>query len=237
MLNISHQIIGYTPNVSIPSQLIEREINITNLLIPIIILSFSLITLAKYRNTRIIIILSKLFLSSKNIEFVIKEELRINSVSSVALVINYVIVLNTCLFLSLYHFYHLTSITSILISSITSIGFIAFQIIGLWVVGFISGETKSVKTPITETIILYETFGIILFFIALCWMLNPQHSILFLKLFLGVILLEIIVRFTKCILAVLRRGVVWYYIILYLCTLEILPLIVVYFYYKSYFMY
>ncbi len=237
LLNIAHQIVGYNSTVSIPSHLIEREFNITNLLIPIIIISFSLITLAKYRNTRIIIILSKLFLSSKNLEYILKEELRINSISSVALVINYIIVLNACLFLSFYHFFHFTTITSILFSIASSFGLIAIQIIGLWIVGFISGETKSVTVPITETVILYESFGILLFFIALCWMLNPQFSFLFLKLFLVVILVEMIVRFSKCVLSVLRRGVVWYYIILYLCTLEILPLVVVYFYFKSNFMY
>ncbi len=232
LLNIAHQIVGYNSTVSIPSHLIEREFNITNFLIPIIIVSFSLITLAKYRNTRIIIILSKLFLSSKNLEYVLKEEMRINSISSVALLINYFIVFNACLFLTSYHILHQSTPQSILYSLIISISFISLQIIGLWLVGIISGENKSINIPITETVILYETFGIILFFVALCWMLNPHLSVLFLKVFGGIILLEMIVRFSKCVLSVLKRGVVWYYIILYLCTLEILPLVVVYLYLK-----
>ena len=237
LLNITHQIVGYNSTVSIPSHLIEREFNITNFLIPIIIVSFSLITLAKYRNTRIIIILSKLFLSSKNLEYVLKEEMKINSISSIALLINYFIVFNACIFLCSYHILHQTTLHSILLSIIVSISFISMQIIGLWLVGIISGESKSINIPITETVILYETFGIILFFVALCWMLNPQLSDIFLKVFEAVIILEIIVRFSKCVISVLKRGVVWYYIILYLCTLEILPLVILYLYIKVNFIY
>jgi hypothetical protein len=134
--------------------------------------------------------------------------------------------------LTSYHILHQSTPQSILYSLIISISFISLQIIGLWLVGIISGENKSINIPITETVILYETFGIILFFVALCWMLNPHLSVLFLKVFGGIILLEMIVRFSKCVLSVLKRGVVWYYIILYLCTLEILPLVVVYLYLK-----
>lgn len=237
MLNITHQIIGYNSNIVVPSHLIEREFNVTNLLIPIIILSFSLITLAKYRNTRIITILAKLFLSSKNLDYVLKEEMRLNSISSVSLIINYIIVLNACLFLSFYHVFHYSTTSSILLSLSSSLGLLIIQLVGLWLVGIISNETKVIALPITETIILYETIGILLFFVSLCWVLNPQYSNLFLNLFIGTILLEMIVRFSKCSIAVLKRGMVWYYIILYLCTLEILPFIVLYFYFKENFNY
>ncbi|MBI1837604.1 MAG: DUF4271 domain-containing protein [Flavobacteriia bacterium] len=237
MLNFIHQIVGNHSDLVIPSHLLEREINVTNLLIPTIIISFSLITLSKYRNSRVVLILSKLILSSKNLEHTIKEELRINSVSSIALIINYIVVLNICLLLSFLHYFHLSFHLSLLISVSVTLVLIILQIVGLWMIGFISNETKTLTVPIIETVIIYETFGFLLFFTALCWLLNPELSDLFLKIFISILSITFLIRFFKCSLAVLKRGVSWYYIILYLCTLEILPLFITYIYVQENFNY
>ena len=230
MLNIIHQIVGQSSTVFIPSHLMDREINVSNLLIPAIILSFSLITIAKYRNSRVFTILSRLFLSSKNLENTLKEELRLNSVSSVVLLFNYFLALNLCLLLTFYYYFSVKFYPALSYSFLTSLGIVGVQILGLWLTGVISGERKTVSTPINETLILFETIGFFFFFIALCWTLNPEFSTIFFKIFIGILILEMITRFLKCSLVVLNRGVAWYYIILYLCTLEILPMLVAFLY-------
>ena len=237
LLNIIHQIVGQSSTVLIPSHLMDREINISNLIIPAIILSFSLITIAKYRNSRVFAILSRLFLSSKNLENTLKEELRLTSVSSVVLILNYFLVLNLCLLLSFYYYFSVKFYPALSYAILSSFFFIGIQILGLWLTGIISGERKTITTPINETLILFETSGFLLFFIALCWTLNPEYSALFFKVFVVILLVEIITRFLKCSLVVLNRGVSWYYIILYLCTLEILPMMVVLLYIDKSFIY
>jgi hypothetical protein len=68
--------------------------------------------------------------------------------------------------------------------------------------------------------------GLLFSVIGLFWIMSPGADKLFLSLFLAVISLKVLSRLLKNSMAVLGNGVRWYYIMLYLCTLEILPLFV-----------
>lgn len=232
MLNIIHIIAPQTA-AEIPTQLMERPVNVVNVLIPSIILSFSLITIAKYRNSRVFVILSRLFVSSKNLDHILKEELRLNSISSIVLIANYLLVFGVSVFLKLFFIDHINFQLAIGYAIAVTLFSVVLQIVGLWVTGLITNESKTTSYPIIETVLLHQGFGIILFLLCLCWLLNPNYSTIFQQVFFGLIGIEFILRFFKSVVAVLRRGVAWYYIILYLCTLEILPIVAIIFLLKG----
>ena len=212
-------------------ELFLRQSNLSHLVVPLVVLSFVIITFAKYQNNSIFRSLLKLTFANKNFEQILKEDLKLSSFSSVALVINYFFIVSTCVFLSIQATMHDVSMTfSIVISLAIPAGVFLLQIVSLWIIGIISKELKLIVVPLLETIVIIEFIGFILFFLALIWVLNPQFSSYFLWVFAILLGFGFFLRVVKSLFSVLRRGVSWYYIILYFCTLEILPLFIAYYY-------
>ena len=119
---------------------------------------------------------------------------------------------------------------SIILSLAIPLGVFLLQIVSLWLIGMITREVKLIVVPLLETIVIIEFIGFILFFLALIWVLNPQFSNYFLWVFSVLLAFGFFLRVFKSLFSVLRKGVSWYYIILYFCTLEILPLFIAYYY-------
>lgn len=212
-------------------ELFLRQSNLSHLVVPLVVLSFVIITFAKYQNNSIFKSLLKLSFASKNFEQILKEDLKLSSFSSVVLVINYFFIISTCAFLSIQASMKEISMTfSIIVSLAIPVGVFLMQIVSLWLIGIITREVKLIVVPLLETIVIIEFIGFILFFLALIWVLNPQFSNYFLWVFAILLAFGFFLRIFKSLFSVLRKGVSWYYIILYFCTLEILPLFIAYYY-------
>lgn len=224
------QIFGNGEFVEVPTHLLLRQNNLSHQVIPLVVLSFVIITFAKFQNQSIFNSLFKLIFANKNFEQVLKEDLKIGSSGSVALIINYFLIVSTCVFLSIDSKFDVTTGQAILISAGIPVAVFTFQIISLWLIGAITKEMKMVTTPLLETTVIIELIGFLLFFLALIWVLNPRYAHYFLLTFGVILCLGFLIRFFKSLYSVLRKGVSWYYIILYFCTLEILPFVIVYYY-------
>ncbi len=94
---------------------------------------------------------------------------------------------------------------------------------------WLSGAPDVFSGPITFKIIGTLVLGLIYFLCAVLWLFIGEQGVLFAQLALFLFFAETGFRVVKSINLVLRQGVSWYYIILYLCTLEILPLLMIYF--------
>jgi len=224
------QIFGDGTISEIPGMLTLRQNNLSHLVIPLVVISFIIITFAKFQNHSIFHSLFKLVVANKNFEQIFKEDLKILSSSSIALMINYFLIISTCVYLSLQTKWGDKFENPIALSLAIPIGVFLLQIASLWIVGLVTKEIKLIMVPLLETTVIIEIIGFFLFFLALIWVLNPQYSEYFLITFSIILLIGFIIRFFKSLFAVLRKGVSWYYIILYFCTLEILPLFIVYYY-------
>jgi hypothetical protein len=234
-----HQIFGNGEVVEIPTHLLLRQNNLSHQVIPLVVLSFVIITFAKFQNHFIFNSLFKLIFANKNFEQVLKEDLKIASSGSVALIINYFLIVSTCVFLSIEAKINISTGKAIFISLGIPTAVFLFQIISLWLIGAVTKETKIITVPLLETTVIIEFIGFLLFFLALIWVLNPRYTDYFLFTFGFILCLGFLIRFFKSLYSVLRKGVSWYYIILYFCTLEILPFVIVYYYasknFKEYF--
>jgi hypothetical protein len=100
----------------------------------------------------------------------------------------------------------------------------------------ISGTNFPIVSFSANTLIGLQLNGLIYTLIALIWILNPQWSFELMMLFTVLLLLFAISRLIKNSYLVLTEGVAWYYIILYFCTLEILPLFVAFNYIRMNFL-
>ena len=230
MIFFIQQIFGNGVISEIPGMLHLRQNNLTHIVIPLVVISFIIITFAKFQNHSIFYSLFKLVFANKNFEQIFKEDLKILSSSSIALIINYFLIISTCVYLSLQTKLGNKVENPLLISLAIPFCIFILQIVSLWVIGLVTKEIKVVIAPVLQTTVIIEIIGFLLFFLALIWVLNPQHSEYFLLTFVILLIIGFVVRFIKSLFAVLRKGVSWYYIILYFCTLEILPLYVAYYY-------
>lgn len=103
-----------------------------------------------------------------------------------------------------------------------------FLLTSLGFVGRISGERKRILENTLNTVLILHTWGILLIPFILIWILNPAYSSIMAYIILGGFSLISILRILKGISIALKNKLLWYYIILYLCTFEIWPFVAVY---------
>lgn len=94
---------------------------------------------------------------------------------------------------------------------------------------FLTGGGDAFSAPFTLKVIGAQLLGVIYFVCAILWLFISGEEILFAQIVLLLFIAESAFRVAKSANIVLKRGVSWYYIILYFCTLEILPLLMVYY--------
>ena len=104
----------------------------------------------------------------------------------------------------------------------------AFQLVSLFFIGFIIGEFKYVRENILLLNFIAHISGIVLIPILIIWILNPQLSEYMVVTLAVIVILFYFIRLVRGILLANRNKALWYYIILYLCGLEIWPIVVGY---------
>ena len=215
-------------NSTVPDVLIPREPTYALFLVAILSFSFLFISLARSVNSRSLgTVVSMFFRDSENMEIRLKENMRIESFSSIALLCSFFISFSLCNFLFFQRILLFDDGASLWLSFVATIILFSVENIGVLFVGLLSGESKKLNLVILNTLTISQFAGIFFTLIALFWIMNPAADKFFLGLYLTVVALKEIARMLKSSVIVLVRAVPWYYLILYLCTLEILPLFVV----------
>jgi hypothetical protein len=202
----------------------------------ILFASFSMLAMVRRSNSRFFSVLIQLFLTATNLEQRLKDSMRLGSFASIVLVINYLVIFSVCFYFTLGYLNWFGGWVNLIISIVIPIILFVIQIVPVF---FISGITDSgipVVSVTANTLIGLQLGGIFLSLIALIWSLNPEFAPMTLIAFVSVISVIQFSRLFKNSFAVLSSGVSWYYIVLYFCTLEILPLFVAYYYVKLNFM-
>jgi len=202
-------------------KLLEREMPLSTILLTIVIISFFLVGWSGMRTVGFITILIKNFLriSPKESEFT--ESLKITIGSTILLFFNFFLSLTTCFFLLLND--HLPMIQSSGFAILTSAVFIFIQQFGYRFVSFLSGETAVLDNISTINRNTWQFGGILLLILATIWTLNLQLYKIMSFCFLIILFLVLILRIVKGLSLTFKKRIKWYYFILYLCALEILP--------------
>lgn len=205
-------------------------------------LSFLLLALGKRLEPRILEISFRSFFTLGTPDSLQKFEVRFNSTGFVLLAFNFMISIWVCFTLFVQHMgsvenaqwvimgYELTSLELALSTLVVIIFLIVYNFLGLFITLWLTGENNLMRVFLTQSWVNILFFGYFFFALGVIWLLNPGASGYFFDAFKYLFFAFYIIRFLKTIIASLIEGISWYYIILYLCTLEILPIIVLVYY-------
>lgn len=192
--------------------------------------SFLLVVLSRIRNNKAISTVIAAFFKNTTIEQHMKENMRLESISSLVLIFNYFLSFSLCLFIFFNRLVLMDGYWATISSLIIPLVLFILETMGLVAVGILTGELKKLSGAIIATLTGNQFIGLALSLLSLIWIMNPEFNKVCFAIFVSIICLKYLTRLLKNSITVLQNGVPWYYIILYFCTLEILPLFVAYYY-------
>jgi len=140
------------------------------------------------------------------------------------IVLNYIISFSTWVFLLLYEQSNLLETVWLTMKIVFALTFL--QLINFRLVFILSGERSILDSMSAVNKQIWSFGGFILTCMALLWILNQELQHAFEQLFFIVFSSLIVWRIVKGLLLAAQLRYKWYYLILYLCTLEILPLLI-----------
>jgi hypothetical protein len=202
----------------------------------LLFVSFLVLAFVRTSNNKAIISLGVLFLTATDVDQRLKETMRLSSFSSIGLLLNYFLVSFVCNILLFETIGLFSAVTNLWLSLLIPFSLFVIQYIPIYVFLLISGTNFPIVSFTANTLIGLQLNGLIYTLIALIWILNPQWSFGLMMLFTVLLFLFAVARIIKNSYLVLTEGVAWYYIILYFCTLEILPLFVAFNYIRMNFL-
>lgn len=213
---------------TIPEALVIRDHPITIIVGIGMFLSFALIALAKLVKPDVYSVLMISFIKNKGLYNYIRESFPPQKGGSILLIFNYLVSFSLLVILVL----DIKSIQlsgDFLLAIISPVAFFIFHFLSLYLIGFISGDIDVVKTPILMKVNGAQFIGLACSVLVFSWSLNFISRELFYEMVLSLFIFEMLTRIIRSFIYVLAAGVSWYYIIMYFCTLEILPLFIMYY--------
>jgi hypothetical protein len=202
-------------------KLLERETQLSTLLLLIVIFCFFLIGWSGMRTNGFFNLLVKNFFKFSTKEKEFKETLKINFGSNLLLTINFFLSLSLCVFLVFQNY--LSVWNASILAIVSSFLFLFLQQFGFRFVAFLAGVNDITDAIVSVNRNVWQFGGIVLLVLATIWTLNlNQNTILSISFFV-ILILMLLLRIIKGLLLSFKKRIRWYYFILYLCTLEILP--------------
>ncbi|MCH2229072.1 MAG: DUF4271 domain-containing protein [Crocinitomicaceae bacterium] len=213
----------------IPSELTLRDQSITITVGFGLFLSFLLISFAKLIKSDVyssmIVSLTKI----NGLRAFTKETYPVNKVDSLILILNYLFSASTIL-LILFNTDELVVDNKLQYAILIPFLLLIWSVLSMFFVLIITGERQVFIEPFIMKVVGAQLLGLFYFLLSLVFTLNSFDHKLLMEIIIWSFLIESVVRLFKSISVVYLKGVSWYYIILYFCTLEILPLVVAYYY-------
>lgn len=225
MFDSGFEIIG--PGAQIPQALSLRSENAAIVATSLLALSFFIIALARLSSRQMIYGMLRAVYKNKQIEKIVQEEYSLNNLASFFLIINYIISGGALLFLCLPTRSTIDPLIVLMLMGVPLLMFI-LPWLSLFFTGAVTGEKDVVWESKVNTVLFAHFSGLVYSLILLIWAFNMQWSDIFVKIFIGVTVFIWFYRFLRGFIFAIGKGARWYYIILYFCTLEILPFVLCY---------
>lgn len=226
---MSVNLLSFSISWSIPSELSSREPWFSYEVGAVVFTSFLLIAFARLARPNIYASLSVGMVKVGSVRTHIRETFPIDKRGSILLLLNYMISTGLIVYLCLEDT-RLWKMDQIMIAAVTPFALFAGALISIRATGWLTGEYEVLKAPLIMKVLGAQSIGLVYFVCALVWVLNPNYQEILIQVVVWVFVLESFIRIIKSVLVVYGQRVSWYYIILYFCTLEILPLFVVYYF-------
>ena len=192
--------------------------------------TFILLTIARISNPLFITTLSRSLYKNRNVQKIVFEELPLSRITNFCLISTFLISFSIiCSFLISESFHLYGWLNWVIAVSIPLYLLIASQLY-LTLVELVTGESNFSKEIKLTNRIICESLGLFGVLFLLLWIFDQYAHWYVGNLTLYMIGVSYIYRIFRGFVFAFSKGLPWYYIILYFCTFELLPLYIVYYY-------
>lgn len=212
----------------IPNELMLRDTSTYQVAGFGLFIAFGLMAITKLLNKNVFNTLLVVNTKVSTIEQYLKEVYNLNSGWSFILLGNYWLSFSLLGYV-IAGFLGYDSLITLLLVTIMPIAWVLLSQLNVYLVSLLTGEYDLLKKLIYFRIVGVQLLGVVLFVICTTWILidSPLRTVLIISLI--AVGAEFILRIFKSMSFARQQRISWYYIILYICTLEILPLLVFYY--------
>ncbi|MEN9914524.1 MAG: hypothetical protein RL528_1279 [Bacteroidota bacterium] len=217
----------FTTNIiAVSLQITERGNESIKIILAILLFCVATIALSKFNNSDLFRSVTKNFFRFKLLESNFNNENRIGFAASILLNINFILSLTICFFLAFTNF--VSGNEALIYALCFSAYLIIIQQISFRLVALLSGENMVSEEIGVLTKQIWHMAGLLFLIIALIWALNQQLTLTVSRFYFIILLTLFAFRYIKGIFLCHKMGIKWYYLFLYLCTLEIMPSLLLY---------
>lgn len=218
---------GFQEEIQYESLQLEPKVDVVDSPSLILLLfSILLIVTVKFRNAQSLRLVGRLFISTHNYQFITKELWPLKHSNTWLLNLNYLI--NISLVLYLWRMDENSSQNWPLFfeSLLFSVVLFLIPFASMYLIRLLTGAKKSLRMSVEVTWTVPQFVGLVLLLINLAFLLNAQFEPYFLYFVGAILAMMLVIRYFRCARNVILNRIEWYYILLYLCTLEIIPLLI-----------
>lgn len=212
--------------IAVSLQITERGNESIKIILAILLFCVATIALSKFNNSDLFRSVTKNFFRFKLLESNFNDENRIGFAASFLLNINFILSLTICFFLAFTNF--VSGNEALIYALCFSAYLIIIQQISFRLVALLSGEHMVSEEIGVLTKQIWHMAGLLFLIIALIWALNQQSTLAVSRFYFIILLTLFAFRYIKGIFLCHKMGIKWYYLFLYLCTLEIMPSLLLY---------
>lgn len=218
----------------LPEELTLRDFSSSEKVGYVLFVSFVLISIAKLFRSDVYRVIYKSNFKIKNVNVFLKENFTLSRPEVFILIFNFFISSGLILYI-LFDFPKVSFNQQFLFVILGSLLLFLFSLSRIVFASVLFGAYKTLRQLVFFRIIGAQYLGVIYMVIVAFWLFTNQSNDSFLIVFVVVTVLEYFVRVLKSVISVLQKKVSWYYIILYFCTIEILPFVFLMYYLQGVF--
>ena len=206
-------------------ELIERGSQLNSYLLFISLLSLAFIAYARLSTPNALSLSWRRFLKTSRIESFGFDDEKMRPQTQALFFVNFYLSLNLCVYLFVSEFY--TRTEAFLMSAVVVCAWVLFQSLIYRLVLFLVGQWKWSAAFAEVNRQVWSFTGLVFLALAFLWTINGQANNLINNAFILCSCLVYVWRIFKSWRIAQQANLEWYYLILYLCTLEILPILFV----------
>lgn len=224
MISLAFGIINDTQEIVVPKLLSPKVNSMYGTITLLLSLGILMITFARMRSSYFLIAITKSIYKNRSIEKISQEEMPLSGLSSFCLLINFLICASCLLYLTVDFFHNSISTNTLLAIIYTPMLFLFGPYLFLNLVEYISGEIGITKAIKLTNWAICKLLGILFSLLVLLWIFNDKNAGFFGYTLLVILSICYIYRIIRGIIFAFSKGISWYYIILYFCMFEIIPM-------------
>ena len=206
-------------------ELIERGSQLNSYLLFISLLSLAFIAYARLSTPNAIYLSWRRFWKTSRVESFGFDDDKMRPQTQALFFLNFYLSLNLCVYLFVAEYYD--RLEALFISLIAVASWIIFQSLVYRFILFLIGQWKWTSAFAEVNRQVWSFTGLLFLGLAFLWTINGQPNDLINNVFIFCSLLVYFWRIFKSWQIAQQANLEWYYLILYLCALEILPLLFV----------